>query len=588
MIRITMIMWSTVLLMLASCSSEPSVGPVNPSADVQLLTQSTTIVYGGDIVTMEGVESDAQGPITVESVVYDEGLIVYTGDQKKAVAAYPQAQQIDLKGKTLMPGFIDPHVHPVSIAAVILAYDIIAPFDWVFPDHSYAGVQTPEAYLQAVESLITSKQDKSELVLIWGYHKYWHDDLTLEKLDSVTGNTPVIIWQRSTHEYFFNSAAVQYLNINKQDYQGIEQIDWQNFHFYEMGYMAVKLKIIDRIRQPDKLKKGLKRLSVIIRNNGLTTIAEPGFPFTPFDQELPLLQQEMNKNPGYQLFLMPGIAEQISLKMTSEQYRQRMQQLSVHNSANISFLTNQFKSFSDGAIYSPVMQLKDGYKDDSKGEWILNPMQGAAIFNDYWDAGIRLHIHANGDLGIEAALDYIDAAQQRNPRVEHRTTLHHLGYFTKEQALRMKQLDVEASVNPYYFWALADKYSEVGLGAERAESLVSMGELTVNNIPLSLHSDFSMAPLEPLKLAWVAVNRITANGNQLTPQQRISVWDAMQAITINAARHIGQEQNLGSIKVGKQANFTLLKDNPFKIDSKAIKDIEIIGTIYQGEMFTNN
>ena len=148
----------------------------------------------------------------------------------------------------------------------------------------------------------------------------------------------------------------------------------------------------------------------------------------------------------------------------------------------------------------------------------------------------------------------------------------------------MADMNIEASANPYYLWALADKYSETGFGPERAANMVAMKELTDRNIPLSLHSDFAMAPADPLLLAWVAANRIVASGKVMNPEQKISVYDAMKGITITAARTFEMENVIGSIKVGKEATFTLLEQNPFKIPSEQMKDIPVVGVVYKGKM----
>ena len=129
---------------------------------------------------------------------------------------------------------------------------------------------------------------------------------------------------------------------------------------------------------------------------------------------------------------------------------------------------------------------------------------------------------------------------------------------------------------------MADKYSEKGLGPKRAENLVALKLLVDNGVPLSFHSDFSMAPVEPITLVWTAVNRLTSQGSKFSQDQRLSVFEAMKAVTINAARCLNLENEIGSIKVGKTANFTILKENPFKVDPMKIKDIEVNGVVYKG------
>ena len=203
-------------------------------------------------------------------------------------------------------------------------------------------------------------------------------------------------------------------------------------------------------------------------------------------------------------------------------------------------------------------------------------------------AGYKIHMHANGDKGIQQVLDFNTADQKAFPRKDHRLTLHHMGYFSEKQAKKIANLEIEASVNPYYLWALADKYSEVGLGKQRGEALVRIKSLLDNKIPVSFHSDFSMAPMEPLTLAWTAVNRVTSENSKFSQEQRIDAYSAMKAITIIAARTINLEKEIGSIKEGKIANFTILYKNPLKVKPITIKDIKVSETVFKGKSFPVN
>jgi hypothetical protein len=259
----------------------------------------------------------------------------------------------------------------------------------------------------------------------------------------------------------------------------------------------------------------------------------------------------------------------------------------AYNTNNVHFLPKQVKLFADGAIYSQLMQMKDGYTDGHHGEW-MTPLQ---LFSEqvslYWKNGYKIHVHANGDLGQQMVIDNVAKMQAMSPRVDHRFTLHHMGYFTKEMTAQMAKLGMEASVNPYYLWALADKYAEYGLDKQRAENLVALKLLVDDNIPFSFHSDFSMAPVEPLTLAWAAVNRVSSQGNFLSQNQRIKTYDALKAITIDAARSLNLEKEIGSLVIGKVANFTILAENPMTIDSMKLRDIAVEGVVYKGKYFSN-
>ena len=166
--------------------------------------------------------------------------------------------------------------------------------------------------------------------------------------------------------------------------------------------------------------------------------------------------------------------------------------------------------------------------------------------------------------------------------------MHHSGYFTQEQAKRMGELGVTVSAQPYYLYTMGDAYTKVGLGPERAPYMVRAKSLLDNGVKLSLHSDFTMAPAEPLRLAWVMVNRFSASGKVLGPDERITVEQAMRAVTIDAAYAVRMETEIGSITPGKMADFTVLEQDPYEVPAEQLKDIPIWGTVFEGKLFPVN
>jgi predicted amidohydrolase YtcJ len=243
------------------------------------------------------------------------------------------------------------------------------------------------------------------------------------------------------------------------------------------------------------------------------------------------------------------------------------------------FLPKRVKLFSDGAIYSQAMQMLDGYTDGHTGEWMMEPDAFASAFRKYWDAGYQLHVHQNGDEGLEMVLDNLEQNMRRNPRRDHRTLIIHFGFSTPEQVIRAQRLGAMVSANPYYVTALANRYSDYGLGPERAHQMVRLGAVERAGIPISLHSDMPMAPCRPLFLVQCAVTRRTVEGNVVGPDQRISLATALKGITTDAALHLGLEDEVGSIEVGKRANFTVLEENPLDVPLDQLSEIEVWGTV---------
>ena len=546
--------------------------------------QKTTVFFNGDIVTMEGKK-----PQYAEAVVTKGGKIIYVGKKSEAnKIAGANHETVDLKGKTMMPGFVEPHVHP-SIAATILPNEIIAPYDWVLPTETKKGVIGHEAYLTALSASIQKNAKAEEVYWVWGYHQLWHGDLNKEILNKISPDKPIAVLHRSFHEVFLNDKAIDLMQIKQADFKGNPQVEWEKGHFFEGGWLALVPKIAPWFLNPVKYANGLEAMTQLVQKNGITTIAEPGFPSSDFNMEYSMLKKEMDKNPPYSVCLIANATPLYGMKGKSNENAEAfMQELPIkYNTANIKFLPKQTKLFSDGAIYSQLMRMEGGYTDGHQGEWMtpLDLLQQQVKF--YWDKGYKIHVHANGDEGIQQVLDYVAENQKSNPRKDHRLTLHHMGYFSDTQAQQVKTLGIEASVNPYYLWALADKYSEHGLGKDRGENLVRIKSLTKRGVPVSFHSDFAMAPMEPLTLAWTAINRVTSQESKFSQDQRIDTYTALKGITITAARTLNLENEIGSIKTGKTANFTILAENPLKVDPIKIKDIKVFGTVFEGNLNTN-
>jgi predicted amidohydrolase YtcJ len=175
--------------------------------------------------------------------------------------------------------------------------------------------------------------------------------------------------------------------------------------------------------------------------------------------------------------------------------------------------------------------------------------------------------------------------QKESPKKDHRLTIEHFGQSSEPQAKRIAELGAVVSANPYYVYSLADKLSSGNLGPERASEMVRLGSLLKYKVPFGLHSDFSMAPIQPLLLAWTAVNRITADGTLMAPQEKIPVYNALQAITSNAAFVLRMDHIAGSIKAGKKADFVILAENPMKVDPMKLKDVKVLETVFEGKSF---
>ena len=204
------------------------------------------------------------------------------------------------------------------------------------------------------------------------------------------------------------------------------------------------------------------------------------------------------------------------------------------------------------------------------------------VFDVYWDAGWQVHIHVNGDRGLGVLLDIIESAAARTPRHDHRTVIVHFANSTEEQVDRIAALGAVVSANPYYPIGFSGRYSTWGLGPERARNMVRAGSVRRRGIPLSYHSDLPMCPSDPMAMASWGVTRRTNEGVVAAPEQRISVHDALRAVTIEAAYSWRREHELGSITPGKFANMTVLGADPYATDPERWRSIPVLGTVFRG------
>jgi predicted amidohydrolase YtcJ len=196
-----------------------------------------------------------------------------------------------------------------------------------------------------------------------------------------------------------------------------------------------------------------------------------------------------------------------------------------------------------------------------------------------------VHTHTNGDEATELVLDTLEAALRTHPSPDHRFTLQHCQLANAAQFRRMKTLGMCVNLFPnhHYYWG--DQHYALTVGPERAERMNACATALASGVPLAIHSDAPVTPLGPLFTAWCAVNRQTASGRTLGEHERISVADALRTITLGAAFTLKLDHEIGSIEVGKSADFAVLEDDPESIGGAQLKNVGIWGTVQRGRVF---
>ena len=540
------------------------------------------IIVAKEIVTLDDRYQN------VDAVFIKGSRIQAVGTKDELLKEFPGVMvDIANENNIIVPGFIEHHIHPL-LAGITMNSNIVAIDDWNVPHKKSAGVRDREGYLKRLTTIENNMNDLQEPLVSWGFHHFFHGKLTRQDLDLVSKDRPILIIHRSFHEFIMNSKALSLFKITEEDLNGLtdeekKHASFDEGHFSERGLIAVMPKVMQYIAAPQRIIKGLQITEKYVQQNGITLIANPG---SMYDQKI---QQAKNyvfgdEDTPFKSLYIPSALYMLEHTDISNLLEETEKHLSW-GQGKVEFLPNHIKLFTDGAMYSQNMVLRDGYLDGHQGAWLMENDIFKDVFRLFWDAGYQIHVHQNGDAGLDRLLDVLDENMQRNPRKDHRTTVVHFGYSAFDQVERMKKLGVIVSANPYYVSVLSDLYSRKGVGYERSQQMVRLGDVHRAEIVLSLHSDMPMAPASPLVLMHSAVNRINYADEVAGPSQRISPLTALKGVTLNSAYTLGIEDDYGSIIPGKFANFTILSDNPLAIDPLKIDQINVEGTIVEGRLF---
>ncbi len=552
------------------------------SFNVFSLCSNDRILVAKELVTLDDLYQDA-------NAVYIKGNKFHSiGSKEDLIKKFPNIPVDHLyKDSVIVPGFIEHHAHPL-LAAITMNSEIVAIDDWNVPHKKSDGVRNRKDYLERLLKTERNMKDDAEPLVSWGFHHYFHGELTRQDLDLISKDRPILIIHRSFHEFIMNSRALSLFNITEDDLNHLSKEEkkfasLEEGHFSERGLIAVMPKVMKYLAAPQRLITGLQITENYFQENGITLIANPGSMYNPSIQKVKNYVFGDEDTPFKSLFI-PSALYMLEHTDISNLLKTTEDHLSW-GEGKVGFLPKHIKLFTDGAMYSQNMVLRDGYLDGHQGAWLMENDIFREAFKLYWDAGYQIHVHQNGDSGLDRLLDVLDENMKRNPREDHRTTVVHFGYSAFDQIDRMKKLGVIVSANPYYVSVLSDLYSREGVGYERSQQMVRLGDVDRAKIILSLHSDMPMAPASPLVLMHAAINRINYAHEVAGPNQRISALTALKGVTLNSAYVLGIENDYGSISPGKYANLTVLSDNPLSIDPLKIDKINVEATIVEGRPF---
>ena len=542
------------------------------------MASATHVYRNGTILTMDSGGSQAQA-----LAVRGETILAVGSDAEIMALADPHTVVTDLRGRTMLPGFIDGHSHFVSAGLMAATQlDLSSP--------PVGGVKN----IAEIKGLIRAKAaatPKGEWILGYGY-----DDTALadrrhplaSDMDDVTPDHPVLLRHVSGHLCSCNSRALALVGYDRNTPDPLGGIIRRDGHGNPNGVLEeppAREPVFRHIPAPTEADwmEGIKAACAAYTAKGVTT-AQDGFTATgdwgalKRAHELGLLRNRVQ--------ILPGVS-----RMDINTFNTHVSGTQLTADGKISL--GAAKLLADGSLQCYTGYLSNPYHkviyDLPDGPmWRGYPMEPEQQFIEkvvgLHRQGWQLAIHGNGDDAIQMILNAYEEAQKRYPRADARHIVIHCQTVREDQLDRIKRLGVVPSffVVHTYFWG--DRHYEMFLGQDRAERISPLRSALKRGIPFSNHNDTFVTPIDPLLSVWSAVNRRTSGGRILGENQTIPVMDALRSVTSWAAYQACEERIKGSLEPGKLADFVILEANPLTVAKETIKDIRISATIVGDEV----
>lgn len=536
-------------------------------AAVSVPALAQTIVYsGGPVITMAGDVAE-----TAEALAVKDGRILAVGTvQAVTKAAGRKAQRVDLKGRSLLPGFIDAHGHVSSVGqSAGLAQLAPPPVGRV---DSIAALQAAlRAYVPPPSTPVIIGNGYDDSVLAEKRHPTRHD------LDEVSATKPILIVHASGHFASANSPMLKLLGIGPDTPDPKGGIIRREADGKTPDGVLEETAFFNALKplMPASIDGAVAALvagTKIYAANGITT-AQDG---RVMPEGWPALVEAAKRG------VLP--IDTVALLSFERDWSADARAL-IGKPYQGHIRVGGIKLTVDGSpqgrtawLHDPVPVPPAGKGADYRGYpaidlKLFNAKLAEAAANNW-----QVFAHVNGDEAVQALIDGVRA----NGLSGKRTIAIHAQVTRPDQLVEMKALDIQPSffANHTYFWG--DWHRDVALGPKRADFISPQASAWAIGLRPTAHNDSPVVPPDMMRLIWSSVNRRTQSGDILGPLERVPVYRALQQVTINAAWQIGEDAEKGSLAPGKRADLVVLDVNPLASDPAALYAIKVIATIKDG------
>ena len=533
------------------------------------------LLVNGVVVSLAGQNSAT----LAEAIAITGGRIAAVGtDEEVRSLAGPDTEIIDLDGQALLPGFIDAHGHFPSSGLIAQHFvDLNSP---------------PIGTVKTIEDLVARLAERAAATPSgqWIQGRGYDDTLVAEMrhptrwdLDRASTDHPIYIGHISGHLGVGNSKAIELAGITRdspQPFGGKIRMDETtgepNGVLEEPPAMGQVSRLLPQFSDDDlvdAVANAAKEYAAV----GVTTA-----------------QQGATIPNGADVFVRAYREGRLPIRVHVWPVIQAMTAI-IENGGTLTqpdadgmVSYKAIKGFADGSIQGYTGYLSEPYHSHThsdpryRGYPRMEREKLAAQITAVHEAGYQIAVHGNGDAAIDDVLYAFEQAFAAAPRSDARHIVIHAQMARDDQLDAMKEMGLIPSFFNLHTYYWGDRHWDIFMGPERAARMSPTASAVDRGLVYTLHADTPVVPMEPLRVVWSAVNRISSGGRVIGEAQRISVIEALKGITLYAAYQAFEEKDKGTIEVGKLADLVVLDRNPLDVPPLDLDDLTVIRTIVGG------
>lgn len=532
-----------------------------------------TVFQAKTILTMDSTLPEAT------HVAVRDGRILAVGDATCADAWGDVTHDTSLADTVLMPGLVEGHAH--MMAGAIWEFAYTGYHDRIDPEgRLWTGLSSLDAVVARLSEIEATLQEDAPLIG-WGFDPIFlsGDRLSRAHLDRVSEKRPIAILFSNFHLMCVNSAALDLVGYSEgTNVEGVVK-GTDGAPNGELQEMAAMFPIMRRLgidfRALSQRESAIRSYADVARRAGVTTVTDL---FSQLEDEDLDVMLSVTGDDGFPLRIVPALAA------SGDPQALGTRALALKARSTDKVRLGAVKIMTDGSIQGWTARVKwPGYVGGQpNGIWNMAPDQIRMTCATLHASGVQMHIHVNGDEASEVVIDALADAVRGTSWPEHGHVLQHGQMMDDAQFRRCARLGIAVNVFANHLWYFGNQHVALTIGENRAHGMNAVRSALDAGLTVGIHSDAPVTPMGPLFTAWCAVNRQTMSGQVLGAAQKITVPEALYAITLGAAKTLKLDSEIGSISVGKKADFAVLGKHPLEVRPTALKDIPILGTVFNG------